>query len=147
MNLRDPWFGLVRITHISKLLASYWSYIYAREMLCPSSLLQTFPKTQGFCIKRSFLEKNSLFSIKTTFEFLEKTQISNVAFQGNSDLLDNNKKFENTDFWMISKISCFPENQDQDDMKDIPMVCKVFGRAMIMMLPILQGYIKSLFEE
>ena len=48
---------------------------------------------------------------------------------------------------MISKISSCPENQDQDDTKDILMVRKVFGRAMIMMLPILQGYIKSLFEE
>ena len=64
--------------------------------------------------------------------------------QGNSDLLDNNKKFENIDFWMISKISSCPENQDQDDTKDILMVRKVFGRAMI---SILQGYIKSLFEE
>ena len=48
---------------------------------------------------------------------------------------------------MISKLSSCPENQDLDDMKDIPMVRKVFGRAMIMILPILQGYIKSLFEE
>ena len=38
---------------------------------------------------------------------------------------------------MISKISSCPENQDQNDTKDIPMVRKVFGRAMIMMLPIM----------
>ena len=56
--------------------ASFWppiGHTYAREMLCPCSLLQTFPKTQGFCIKRSFLEKNSLFSIKTTFAFIKNS--------------------------------------------------------------------------
>ena len=71
---------------------SFWppiGHTYAREMLCPSSLLQTFPKTQGFCIKRSFLEKNSLFSIKTTFAFIKKLKSRLLRFRKKNDFWKN----------------------------------------------------------
>ena len=34
--------------------------------------MQIFPKTKGFSNKRGLSRKNSLFSLKTTFAFLEK---------------------------------------------------------------------------
>ena len=34
--------------------------------------MQLFPKTKGFCKQRGLFRKNSLFSIKTTYAFLEK---------------------------------------------------------------------------
>ena len=37
MKLRDPFFGLVRNAHISKLLASYWSYICLRNAVSEQS--------------------------------------------------------------------------------------------------------------
>ena len=42
--------------------------------------MQIFPKTKGFCNKRGLFRKKSLFSIKTAFTFLEKTQIPNIGF-------------------------------------------------------------------
>jgi len=44
--------------------------------------MQIFSKTKGFCNKRGFLEeKNSLFSIKTTFAFLEKLKSWTLGFR------------------------------------------------------------------
>ena len=37
--------------------------------------MQIFPKTKCFCNKHGPFRKNSLFSIKTTFAFLEKNSI------------------------------------------------------------------------
>ena len=87
MNLRDPWFGFVRIVRISKLLASYWSKNLAKGWKHTFWIIkmQIFPKTKGFCNKRGLFRKKSLFSIKTTFTFLEKTQIPNIGFQKKTD--------------------------------------------------------------
>ena len=64
MNLRDPWFGFVRIVRISKLLTSYWSKNLAKGWKHTFWIIkmQIFPKTK----------KKSLFSIKTRFALLEK---------------------------------------------------------------------------
>ena len=48
MNLRDPWFGLVRIARISKLLASYWSYISCKRLETLGTQKQTKILIAGF---------------------------------------------------------------------------------------------------
>ena len=40
--------------------------------------MQIFPKTKGFCNKKGLFRKNPLFSIQTSFAFLEKTP--NIGF-------------------------------------------------------------------
>ena len=61
---------------------------------------------------------------------------SHVALQGNSDLLDNNKNLKTPNSeWSQKYLAVLKKYQD--DTKDIPMIRKGFGRAMIIMLTIL----------
>ena len=51
--------------------------------------MQIFPKTKGFCNKRGLFRKKSLFSIKTTFTFLEKLKSQILGFRKKSDFGKN----------------------------------------------------------
>ena len=44
-----------------------------------------------FVTNRGFIEKNSLFSIKTTFTFLEKTQIRILGFRKKKRFLEKKR--------------------------------------------------------
>ena len=69
-------FGLLLVIHIVQKAGN----IQFKLLSCKFSR-----KLKVFVTNGGFLEKDSLFSIKTTFAFLKKTQIPNIGFQKKPD--------------------------------------------------------------